>query len=174
MLPPGKHAAMAAMALDFRTQGAGDGGDEVVDLGERLEAEHFGDLDAAELAHLAEVVAEQVGDHDELGDFLGGGLEFVSGAAVLVGIGKPRAGALDGAGLDAAAGNFQEGLGRRTEDFAAVELEVGGHRRGRGVAQRFVEGEEIAGDGGGERLGEICLIDVAGGDPFLDAGDAQR
>ena len=92
-----------------------------MDLCKRLQLEHFGNLDAAELAGLAEIVAQQVGDHDELGDFLLGCLEFKRRAAVLVRIGETRAGALDRAGLDAAAGDLQKRLRRGTEHFLAAQ-----------------------------------------------------
>src|SRR5262249_14923341 len=59
-------------------QTAFDGGDEVLDLGEAFEADEFGDLNGAEFADFAKVIAQEVGDHDEFGHFLGTGLEFVS------------------------------------------------------------------------------------------------
>lgn len=61
-------------------EGAFDGGDEVVDVLEFFELEHVGDLDGAELADLSDVIAEEVGDHDELGGFLFGLAEVEGGA----------------------------------------------------------------------------------------------
>jgi hypothetical protein len=53
-----------------------DGGDEVLDLGEGFETEEVGDLDGAEFGDATEVIAEEVGDHDEFGAFLFAGGEF--------------------------------------------------------------------------------------------------
>jgi hypothetical protein len=64
-----------------------DSGDEVLDLGKTFEPDEFGDLDGAEFADFAEVIAQEVGDHDEFGHFLGAGLEFVGELGVASGIG---------------------------------------------------------------------------------------
>lgn len=68
------------------TEGALDGGDEVVDVLEGFEAEDVGDFDGAVLADAAEVVTEEVGDHDEFGGFFLGLLEVLGGLEVEVGV----------------------------------------------------------------------------------------
>lgn len=105
-------------------EGAADGGDEVVDVLEFFELEHVGDLDGAEFADLAEVVAEEVGDHDEFGAFFFGVLEVEGGFGVELGVGEAGAGSFDGAGFDFAAGEAEEGFGGGGENFAAIKMEV--------------------------------------------------
>ena len=161
---------------DFFPEGASYCGEEVVDVGEFLELEELGDVDGAVVADLAEVVAEEVGDHDELGDFFGGGDEIVGGAFVVVGVGEAWSCAFDGAGLDGASGDAEEALGGGGEDLLGMaelgEVEEGGVGGGGGAADLGVELVDIGlrGEGGGEALGEVDLVDVAGGDVVFGLG----
>ena len=66
----------------------------------RCASDEVGNLDGTEFADAAEVVAEEIGDHDEFGNFLGAGLEFVAELGVAGGVGVSRSGAFDGTGLD--------------------------------------------------------------------------
>ena len=153
-------------------ESAGDGGDEVMDLGERFELGESIDGNAAELANAPEVVAKEVGDHEELGHLLFGGLEFVRGAEVAGGVVETGAGAFDGAGLDAVARESEKELGGGGENLAVTGIEVGRHGRGGSGAQFFVIGEKALGaDGGLEALGEVDLVDVSGGDVVFSGGD---
>lgn len=156
--------------IDVRAEGAGDGGDEVEDLGVAFHPPELGDGDAAEFADLAEVVALEVGDHEELGALFGGGGEFVDGGGVAGGIaGEAGAGAFDGAGGDAGALHAEEELGGGGEDGGASELHVGGMRRGGHLSEFEIEGQGV----GLLRplrtpgVGEIDLVDVSGGDVVL-------
>ena len=109
-------------------QAAPDRRHQVDQAGVVLDREQGGHLDRAELAHPAEVVADEVDDHHVLG-------------AVLVGeparVGR---GALDRAGLDDVAVARQEPLGRRGRDVAAV----GGEPHDRAVRRRVALGERGA------------------------------
>ncbi len=96
-------------------EAAGDGGDEMLDLGVTLEAGQFGDVDGAVFADFAEVVAEEVGDHDEFGHFFGAGLKLVAELGVTGGVGGAGAGAFDGAGLDVGAAEAQKGFGEEEQ-----------------------------------------------------------
>ena len=150
-------------------EGSANGGDEVVDVLEFFELEHVGDLHGAVFTNLAEIVAEEVGDHDELGSFFFGTLEFEGRFGVEFGVGEAGAGAFDGAGFDFATGEAEEGLGRGREDFAAIKVEVGGGGGGGGVAEALVEREESAGcfAGSAEASREVDLVDVSRCDVVL-------
>ena len=130
---------------EFIAQGAADGGDEMVDVLEFFVLEHVGDLDGAEFANLAEVVAEEVGDHDELGGFFFGPLQVEGGAGVEFGVGEAGTGSFDGPRLDFASGETKEGFGRGREDFASGEIYVSGNWSGRGAAELFIERKESVG-----------------------------
>ncbi len=82
----GEAGAEGVDVIDMRAQDAGDGGDEVKHLSEAFHAPEFGNGDAAEFADLAEVVAFEVGDHEELGTLFGRGGELTHGGGVTCGI----------------------------------------------------------------------------------------
>ena len=70
MRAAGEAGAEGGDVVDVRAQPSVDGGDEVEDLLEALELQQLRDAHAAEFADLPEVVALEIGDHDEFGDFL--------------------------------------------------------------------------------------------------------
>ena len=154
----------------FGSEGAANGRDKVVNVLQFFKLEHVGDLDRAEFADLAEVVAEEVGDHDELGAFLFGILEVEGGLGVEFGISEAGAGSFDGAGLDLPAGETQKGFGRGREDFASTEVKVGGGGSGGGVAELLVKRKEPLGSVAfrAETSRKVHLVDVTGGDVFLN------
>ena len=154
-------------------QGAADGGDEVVDVLEFFEAEHVGDLHGSEFADLADVVPEEVGDHDELGGFFFRLAEVEGGAGVELGIGEARAGAFDGAGFDLFSREAQEGLGRGGEDLASGEVQVRGEGSRGCSAKILVEVEESIWRGarGVDFPREVDLVDISGGDVFFGTSD---
>ena len=104
----GEAGAEGVEVGDAGTKAAFDGGDEVLDVGKSFEADEIGHLDGTEFADAAEVVAEEVSDHDQFGDFLGAGLEFVAELGVAGGIGMAGASALDGAGLNLRAAHAEK------------------------------------------------------------------
>jgi len=61
----------------------------VLDLGITFQPGEIRDVDGTVFADAAEVVAEEVGDHDQFGKFLGTGLEFV-GKLGVAGWGRRR------------------------------------------------------------------------------------
>ena len=69
-------------------------------LREPFEPRQFRCLHRAEFAHLAEIVAKQIGNHHQFGQFLLAGLQFVGELRVVCRIGVARACALDGPRLD--------------------------------------------------------------------------
>ena len=140
---------------------AADRGDEVPDPRVRLGAEQAGHGDAAGDADPAEVVAYQVDDHHVLRAVLrralqGGPLRF---GLVTVGLVAGRR-ALDGLGLDAAAGAAQEQLGRKARHRAArhgEERRVRGRQGGRRLAERV---ERVAAEAGLRAQADVGLEDV--------------
>ena len=72
----GDAGAHGVERIDTGAQHALDGGDEMKNLGEPLELHEAGDGDAAVFANATEVVALEIGDHDEFGLLLGIGLQF--------------------------------------------------------------------------------------------------
>ena len=167
----GKTFAQGLDVMNVRAERAFDGGDEMKHLLEAFEREHFAHGDAAGLADAAEVASFQIGDHDQLGDFLRGGEKIVGGFFIGVLIRAARARALDRPGADVAAGHFEERFRRGAEDPALAERQVTRERRGRVMPQGEIEGEGIPIPRGGEAVGEVYLIDVAGGDVLLGAGN---
>ena len=85
---------------DLTAQASFNRGNEVLHLRVAFQAHQFRHLHGAIFAHPAQIVAEQVGDHNQFSHFLGAGLEFVSQLRVAGGIGRARAGALDRPCLD--------------------------------------------------------------------------
>lgn len=172
----GETGAEGGAVADVGGELADDGGDEVENLRVGFDFPEFGDLDAAEFADLTEVVALEVGDHEELGAFFGGGEQIGAGGGVAGGIlGKAGAGAFDGAGDDAAVAEAEEEFGGGGKDLGAVEVEVGGVWGGGDGAEVEVAGEGVGvgRPGGAPGVGEVDLIDVTGGDVIfggLDAG----
>ncbi len=93
--------------------GAGRGDDarlEVVDGRERTQDDEFGYPDRAGGGDAAEVITEDVDNHDVFGTVFGAGAQRGGELAVLEGIGAARAGAFDGAGFDVVEIAVQEGL----------------------------------------------------------------
>ena len=140
-------------------------------LREMLEVRELRDGDAAVLADLAEVVALEVGDHDELGEFLRVGLELEGELGVEDGIAAARARALDRTRGDVPAADAQEQFRRGGQDAGVAEVEKGAAGRGTAGEQMLEEAVGIAVEVSGEFLREVDLVDVAGGDVLLRAGD---
>ncbi len=167
--PAGEASGDGVEVGDVGAELAFDGRDQVKDLFEALEAQEVGHAHAAVFADAPEIVAFQVGDHDEFGDFFGRGEQLVGGAFVAVGFRSPRAGAFDGTGDRVAAAEAQKSLRRSGEDGGAVEIEVSRVGSGRVVAKRFVERPSVAGKVGRKAVSEADLIDVACSDVVLGA-----
>jgi len=80
----------------FAAQGGGDAGDEVVDVGQVEDRRGIHDADTAGHGDPAEVVADEVDDHRQLGAVLGAGEKFAAGRGFSAGDAasgvRPRAG----------------------------------------------------------------------------------
>lgn len=132
-----------------------------------LHGAQLGDGDGAGGADAAEVVAYEVHDHDVLGVVLGEQ------------VGDGAAGALDGAGLDDAAGPAQEQLRGGGGDLDAAGRKPNRSCVRRGIASREEGGEGVdvgpgrVGQRRGHDAAEIGLVDLAGRDVLADAADAR-
>ena len=157
----GDAGAHGVERIDAGTQHAFDGGDEVEDLRVAFELHELRNGDAAVFADLAEVVALEVGDHDELGEFLGVGQELEGELLVTHGIAAARARAFDRARGDVAAANAEEKLGRGGQDFGVTEIEEGTTGCGATGEEVLEEAVGVAIERRGEFLRQIDLVDVA-------------
>lgn len=120
-------------------QAAFDRRNEMLDLGETFEPDEFRDLDRTELADLAQVITQQVGDHHEFSHFLGTGLKFVSELGVTSGIGGAWPGAFDRARLDVRAAESEEKFGGRRAELEIAAVEVSGKWGWRNIAEILKE-----------------------------------
>ena len=150
-------------------------GDEVKDLGVGFDLPKFWNVDAAELADLTEVVALQVGDHEQLGAFLGGGEQIGAGIVVAFAVlWVTWAGAFDGAGDNAAAAQAEKKFGGGGQDLGACQIEIS-RVRGRGdlpeaeITCKWV-GQLRPGCLPG--IGEVDLINVSRVDVGFSGDDA--
>ena len=145
----------------------------MVDGGEALQHAELGCQHRVVAADAGEVVAQQVDDHHVLGPVLLGRQQLGGEAGVLLGRGPARARALDRPGLDPAAFELEEALGRGGDDGGLAIVEEGRERGGVATAQAAVEGEgvEAVREVGAEALADVGLEDVAGQDVLDRAGD---
>lgn len=144
-----------------------DGGDEVLNVAEPFEAGEVGDVHGAELGDTAEVVAEEIRDHDQLSHFFGVGLEFECKLGVTGGVDGTWAGAFDGAGANLASADAQEEFGRGRDQLKILGVEES-RERGRGGGQELVEQDasrELPRDC--EAMSDVDLVDVAGANVVL-------
>ena len=111
-----------------------DRGDKMEDLLVGFEVQKLGNPHAAVFAHLPEIVALEIGDHDQFRGLLRRGFQFLGAEPVTVRIGLARPRALDRAGEDLAVRHLQETLRRGGNDLRAAVVEVGRIRRRRETA----------------------------------------
>ena len=131
-------------------------------------------MDAAELAHLPQVVALQVGDHEQLGILFDRGLQLLHRLLIALRVlRKPGPRALNRAGLNAAPAQMEKALGRGGENALVIQLQVGGIGRGGDSPQALVEPQGIClvRPRGLPWVGEVHLIDVPSGNVILRALD---
>ena len=161
-------------AADVRAQAPGDGRDHLVHGLVALDRHQVRHVHGADLAHEAEVVAQQVGDHQVLGAVLLARPQLLAEAASSAGCGR-GAGALDRLGLHpAVAPDAQEALGRRAEHGGVAEAQVGRERRRVDVAQRPVGGERLGRHVGGDLVREADLVGLALDEVLLGCAGCPR
>ncbi len=173
--PPGKQARAHSTGAAVGRQPALDRRDQLVHGRVVLDHHQLGDGDAADLADDAEVVAQQVDDHQVLGVGL-----FVVGQLglqrrVLGRVGGARGRPLDRPRLDPAlAVDREEALRRGADHGDLAELEEGGEGRRVAAAQVAVEVERIGAGVGRDLVGEADLVGLAGGQFGLASGRCRR
>ena len=127
--------------------------------------------DRSTLAGAADVVAQQIDDHGQLGIVFGAGHQLFPHGLVLAGIVPAGPGALDGPGFNMLAVQSQESL-RRSRDQVMV---AGVHEREKRRRVFLVQGPEKSESTSLEpcfkALGQVHLIDVSGGDIVANALD---
>ena len=117
------------------SQPAFDGGNQMLHLRELFQPRQLRRLHGAKLAHFAQIVAQQIGDHHQFGQFLRAGLQFVGELRVARRVGIARARALDRPRLDVRTAHAQKLFRRRRRDLEIAAIEKRGKRRGRNRAQ---------------------------------------
>ncbi len=117
-------------------------------------------------ADAAQIVAQQIDDHDVFGPILGAGLQFTHQAAVIFGSAAARPGPLDGTRFDVAGLHAQESLRRCAGDHVIAEIEISGEGSRVAHAQFFVKGKGIGWRRRHEALGDVDLKAIAGADVF--------
>ena len=141
--PPGNAARMQSIAVGVVAQAAADRRDELVHGGVGLDGHQLRHLDAAQRADAAEVVAQQVDDHQVLGAGLVVGAQRGGAVGVLDRVRGTRA-AVPLIGLrldDPLAVDAQEALGRGAEHRDVAEAQQRRVRRGVARPQGAIGGE---------------------------------
>src|SRR6185436_17826448 len=100
-------------------------------LREFFEANEFGHLNRTEFANFAEVIAEKVRNHKQLGHFFCAGLQFVSQLRVARWIARSWAGSFNRPGQDVRAAQAQEEFGRGRDNLEISAIEERSKRCGR-------------------------------------------
>src|SRR5262249_815658 len=103
--------------------------DEMMDVAIRLQPADRLDLYRAVSADAAQVVAQQIDDHDVLGAVLGAGEQLAAAGLVLLGGGAARSRPLDGPRLHVAVVHFPQPLRRGAGNDEVAEVEVASERR---------------------------------------------
>src|SRR6185503_15532574 len=98
---------------------------ELVHARERLDVEQLARAHGARHAAFAQVVAQEIDDHHVLGAVLRARSQLLGELAVARGILRARPGALDRLRLYAPVAQAQEPLGRRADDLAVGQIEIG-------------------------------------------------
>src|SRR5690554_7980408 len=101
----------------------------MVHIGVALDAEQLGYSNAAEGAAAAQVVAQQIDDHQVLCAVLGAVAQLFGQSTVRFGIDAPGAGALDRAGFHLTVADLEEAFGGQAEQAVVRRFEIGGKER---------------------------------------------
>ena len=136
-----------------------------------LDREQVGDLDRADLGHAAEIVAQQIDDHQVLGALLLVHGEPGREARVLARRASARRRALHRPGRHVLALAPEEQLGREREHVELARVDQRAIGDPLLAPERGVERDRIALEGEVVFQREVDLIDVAGGDVVLDRGE---
>ncbi|MNZ60444.1 hypothetical protein D3C78_785140 [compost metagenome] len=135
----------------------------MVHVGVAFQAEQLWHLHRTDLASAAQVVTQQVHDHQVFRAVLGAVAQRLGIAGVFCRVGRARAGALDRAGLHLPLADADEAFWRKAQQCAAVgQLLVARERRRTGLAQGLVGAPGVALARCAEALGQVDLVAIAG------------
>ena len=170
-VPAGSTRRSASSAPTLVAQRADHARDDVHHVAVVLDRHEVLDLDAAVLAHAAEVVAAEVDEHHVLGALLRVGEQLLGDPPVVLGVRPARARAGDRAGRDVAAGDGDQRLGARAGDLEVAEVEEVHVRARVDGAQAAVDRERLDRDRRRPALRGHDLVGVAGVDVLDDPRD---
>ena len=154
---------------NVRTQLAFDGGDEMEHLLETFQLQEVRDPHTAEFADLSQIVAQEVGDHEQFGALFFAADQIDRRALVGFRLVEAGPGAFDRTGADVPPAHFEKRFRRGGNDLAAAKVEECGVGRGAGRAEAQGERQGVRPlrPWGAEPVGEVDLIDIPGGDVIL-------
>ena len=138
----------------------------MMDLREGLQFAQRGDMHAAVVADLTEIVALEVGDHDQFGALFRRGQQLAGHGGIIA---TTRARSFDRTGENPSPVDTQEAFRRNAQNGRVAKLQKAGIRRGTDGAQTRIKKRGILRPWGRKRVGEIDLINIAGRDVFLRA-----
>ncbi len=159
--PAREARAQEVRRTQARAQVPGDRAHQVPDVRESFQREHLGYGHASNAAYAAQVVPQQVDNHQVLGAVLLARQQFGGKFAIDARIRVPGPRPLDGPCFHASCFQPQEALGRGAQQLRFAEVEVGAVGRGRGLPQRRIERERVAVPFAFEAMREVHLVDVA-------------
>ena len=131
-----------------------------MDRGERLEGAQFLDMHASWLADAAQIIADQIGNHDVFRAILGAAEKLLHQASLLIRRGASWAGSLDRAARGPASVQRQKPLGRCTDHTNPPGVEIGRERRR--IVPRQIEEEidRIAFERALDPVREVDLVNI--------------
>ena len=135
-------------------------------LREGLQLAKCGDMHAAIVADLTEIVALEIGDHDQFGAFFRRGQQLANRSLI---VRAARTCSFDRTRENPSSVDTQEAFRRSAQNRRVTELQKAGIRGGTGGAQTRIKKRGIRRPRGRKRVGEVDLINISGRDVFLRA-----
>ena len=166
-----QHRAQRVERADVRTQATDHRRDDVHHVAVVLDGHELLDLDAAVLAHPAEVVAAEVDQHHVLGALLRVGEQLLGHPQVLLDVGAARPGTGDRPGRDVPARDRDQRLGAGAGELEVAEVEEVHVRARVDGPQPAIDRERLNRDGRRPPLRGHDLVGVAGVDVLDDPAD---
>lgn len=168
----GETAGDQVQRILARCKLGGDATDQVMHVGIALQGEQLRYFHRTDAAAAAQIVAQQIDDHQVLGSILAARQQLLRLRLIIVGVIAAAPSALDRTGFHMTVADLEKALGRQAENGVAIaQAPKTRERRGAGLAQCQVSRPGIARAGRLKALGEVHLIAIASEDVALDAFD---
>lgn len=135
---------------------------------ERLHSEQFRDGHTARCRNAADIVTQQIDNHQVLGPIFFCDREFCGLPCIFLRIGHPRAGPFNRPGFNLTAGDFKKAFRGEAQQTAFVKTNKCAERRPVLVTQMFPGLPLTSFITGAEPLCQIYLVTVAGTDILFD------